>query len=175
MLISGGDDTRLLHINGNDIYDNHNYGIYTNVHVDATGNYWGSNDGPYPYGSGNGVGPIEGDILAPLINIEGYTEESQTGSDVGGLANRLLDSGTTLLMLAGALVVGVVGGRLWGRMAGEKDFVATASPATTARPSPVSQINSRENPTRPETQDEFEALTKGTWYVNPDDGKTHQK
>ncbi len=174
VLISGGDDTRLLHINGNDIYDNHNYGIYTNVHVDATGNYWGSNDGPYPYGSGNGVGPIEGDILAPLINIEGYTEESQTGQDVGGLTDRIMGSGTTLLMLAGALLVGVVGGRLWGRMAGNGYF-ADASPVTAAPPSPITQINSRENPLRPETQEEFEALSSGTWYVNPEDGKIHQK
>ena len=174
VLISGGDDTRLLHINGNDIYDNHNYGIYTNVHVDATGNYWGSNDGPYPYGSGNGVGPIEGDILAPLINIEGYTEESQTGQDVGGLTDRIMGSGTTLLMLAGALLVGVVGGRLWGRMAGNGYF-SGASLVTAAPPSSPSQINSRENPTRPQTQEEFEALSSGTWYVNPEDGEIHQK
>ncbi len=174
VLISGGDDTRLLHINGNDIYDNHNYGIYTNVHVDATSNYWGSNDGPYPYGSGNGVGPIEGDILAPLINIEGYTEESQTGQDVGGLTDRIMGSGTTLLLLAGALLVGVVGGRLWGRMAGNGYF-SGASLVTAAPPSSPSQINSRENPTRPQTQEEFEALSSGTWYVNPEDGEIHQK
>ncbi len=48
----------MVEIVGNGIYLNGGYGIFngnTAVDLDARYNYWGSNSGPAPYGSGNGI------------------------------------------------------------------------------------------------------------------------
>ena len=47
-------------IENSEIYGNNTYGIYNGTHnpaytIEARYNWWGSDSGPYPYGSGNGI------------------------------------------------------------------------------------------------------------------------
>ncbi len=71
-----------IHVNYNNIYNNHYYGAvsnpywdgsgYVNYTLDATYNYWGANDGP------SGVGPGSGDAVSANVDYDPWLRKIES-------------------------------------------------------------------------------------------------